>query len=285
MNVTKEIQRINSREIERNISVSGSWHAQYRDSPYIFVGNIPFDLTEGDIITIFSQYGEILDIQLVRNRETGESKGFGFLRYEDQRSTILAVDNLNNFTLLGRTLRVDHASAETKDGEKRTGMNAAPPLLQRDNDESGSDSEDSDDIESKVDPDDPMREERSRSWSRERNVTKERSRSWSRERNVTRERSRSWSRFNSRDDVRGREKRRVENYTRERSRSRSRSRGRDYDRNRHVESVTRYKSRSRSRGRDYDRNRRVESVTRYKSRSRSRSRSRNHGRGSERNYR
>ncbi|CAG8435901.1 681_t:CDS:2 [Funneliformis caledonium] len=302
MNVTKEIQRINSREIERNISVSGSWHAQYRDSPYIFVGNIPFDLTEGDIITIFSQYGEILDIQLVRNRETGESKGFGFLRYEDQRSTILAVDNLNNFTLLGRTLRVDHASAETKDGEKRTGMNAAPPLLQRDNDESGSDSEDSEDIESKVDPDDPMREfiikklkkerkkakkkakkekkkrkrneddeveakrnvtrERSRSWSRERNVTKERSRSWSRERNVTRERSRSWSRFNSRDDVRGREKRRVENYTRERSRSRSRSRGRDYDRNR-----------------------RVGSVTRYKSRSRSRSRSRNHGRGSERSYR
>ncbi len=53
--VTKEIQRINSREIERNISVSASWHAQYKDSPYIFIGNIPYDLTEGDVITIFSQ--------------------------------------------------------------------------------------------------------------------------------------------------------------------------------------------------------------------------------------
>ncbi|CAI2174617.1 6177_t:CDS:2 [Funneliformis geosporum] len=209
MNVTKEIQRINSREIERNISVSGSWHAQYRDSPYIFVGNIPFDLTEGDIITIFSQYGEILDIQLVRNRETGESKGFGFLRYEDQRSTILAVDNLNNYTLLGRTLRVDHASAETKDGEKRTGMNAAPPLMQKvllllllffPDGGSESDTEDSEDLERKVDPDDPMREERSRSLTR----------------------------F-SRDDVRGR---------REYDRNR-----------RHVEKVTRYKSRSRSHSR------------------------------------
>ncbi|CAI2173277.1 16251_t:CDS:2 [Funneliformis geosporum] len=174
MNVTKEIQRINSREIERNISVSGSWHAQYRDSPYIFVGNIPFDLTEGDIITIFSQYGEILDIQLVRNRETGESKGFGFLRYEDQRSTILAVDNLNNYTLLGRTLRVDHASAETKDGEKRTGMNAAPPLMQKDGG-SESDTEDSEDLERKVDPDDPMREFIIKKLKKERKKAKKKS--------------------------------------------------------------------------------------------------------------
>merc|ERR1711874_631677 len=39
---------------------------------------------------------------------TGKSRGFGFLCYEDQRSTILAVDNLNGFKILGRTIRVDH---------------------------------------------------------------------------------------------------------------------------------------------------------------------------------
>ncbi|CAG8685352.1 13265_t:CDS:2, partial [Ambispora gerdemannii] len=130
--VTKEILRINAREIDRNISTSGSWHAQYKDSSFIFIGNIPFDLTEGDIICVFSQYGEVIHLDLVRDKNTGESKGFAFLKYEDQRSTILAVDNLNGIQasfLLGRTIRVDHASAEDKEGKKRTGMNAAPQFL------------------------------------------------------------------------------------------------------------------------------------------------------------
>ena len=41
------------------------------------------------------RYGEIVNINLVRDKKTGNSKGFCFLAYEDQRSTILAVDNLN----------------------------------------------------------------------------------------------------------------------------------------------------------------------------------------------
>ncbi|CAI8044500.1 RNA-binding motif protein, X-linked 2 [Geodia barretti] len=53
-------------------------------------------------------YGEIVNINLVRDRKSGQSKGFCFLAYEDQRSTVLAVDNLNGFKLCGRTLRVDH---------------------------------------------------------------------------------------------------------------------------------------------------------------------------------
>ncbi|CAJ0750550.1 24300_t:CDS:2, partial [Entrophospora sp. SA101] len=64
---------------------SASWHAQYKDSHYIFFGNMPFELTEGDIICIFSQFGEIFNIDLIRDKKTGESKGFGFLKYEDQR--------------------------------------------------------------------------------------------------------------------------------------------------------------------------------------------------------
>jgi len=41
------------------------------------------------------RYGEIINVNLVRDKDTGKSKGFAFLCYEDQRSTILAVDNLN----------------------------------------------------------------------------------------------------------------------------------------------------------------------------------------------
>ena len=44
---------------------------------------------------LISRYGEIVDINLVRDKSSGKFKGYGFLCYEDQRSTILAVDNLN----------------------------------------------------------------------------------------------------------------------------------------------------------------------------------------------
>ena len=46
-------------------------------------------------IVIMCRWGEIEDINLVRDRDTGKSKGFGFLRYEDWLSTVLAVDNFN----------------------------------------------------------------------------------------------------------------------------------------------------------------------------------------------
>lgn len=72
------------------------------------MGGLPYQLTEGDVLAIFSQYGEIEDINLVRDPETGKSKGFAFLQYEDQRSTVLAVDNFNGIRVLGRILRVDH---------------------------------------------------------------------------------------------------------------------------------------------------------------------------------
>lgn len=77
------------------------------------------------MITIFSQYGEIVNIHLPKRRaeptgrdggpprdppQKGHNRGFGFLMYEDQRSTVLAVDNLNGAKVLGRTLRVDHVA-------------------------------------------------------------------------------------------------------------------------------------------------------------------------------
>lgn len=127
----REIERINKAEIARIASGTqgGSWHDQYKDSAHIFIGGeccshcsvhmqsltsfttgLPPELTEGDVITIFSQYGEPVDINLPRDKSTGKARGFGFLMYEDQRSTILAVDNMNGAKVLNRTLRVDHVN-------------------------------------------------------------------------------------------------------------------------------------------------------------------------------
>lgn len=70
------------------------------------------------MIQIFSQYGEIADVNLPRDKETGKTRGFGFLMYEDQRSTVLAVDNLNGAQVLGRTLRVDHTRNYRQQGKR-----------------------------------------------------------------------------------------------------------------------------------------------------------------------
>ena len=53
-------------------------------------------MNEGDIAIAFSQFGEIVDVHLVRDKITGKSRGFCFLAFEDQRATVLAVDNFNH---------------------------------------------------------------------------------------------------------------------------------------------------------------------------------------------
>ena len=85
------------------------------------------------------RYGEVMDVNLPRDKETGKPKGFGFLVYEDQRSTILAVDNLNGAKVLDRTLRVDHVKnykqpkTKGEDGEwmepEEQSLNAKPQMV------------------------------------------------------------------------------------------------------------------------------------------------------------
>ena len=104
----KQIQRLNEQELNYKISYSASWHYKYRDSSYIYISGFPKEVTEGDLVIVFSQYGEIVDCRIVRDKKTGKSKGFGYICYEDQRSTILAVDNLNGIKIGGNIILVDH---------------------------------------------------------------------------------------------------------------------------------------------------------------------------------
>lgn len=94
----KNVTKLSEQELKSGNKTS--WHDQYRDSSWIFVGGLPYDLTEGDIISVFSQYGEIVNLNLVRDKQTGKQKGFCFVCYEDQRSTVLAVDNLNGIKVV-----------------------------------------------------------------------------------------------------------------------------------------------------------------------------------------
>lgn len=105
INAAKKIGEI---ELENGIEGTQSWHHRFRNSAYVYIGGLNPGLTEGDIVIVFSQFGEIVDVNVIRDKATGKSKGFCFICYEDQRSTVLAVDNMNGFKVLGRTIRVDH---------------------------------------------------------------------------------------------------------------------------------------------------------------------------------
>lgn len=80
-----------------------------------------------------------MDVNMPRDKETGKPKGFAFLMYEDQRSTVLAVDNLNGAKVLEKTLRVDHVKnykqPKTKGDEgewiepEEQSLNAKPQMI------------------------------------------------------------------------------------------------------------------------------------------------------------
>jgi len=101
--------KMNERELEAGVAgTKNSWHQQYRDSAWVFLGGLPYEMTEGDVICMMSQYGEVVHVNLIRDHGTGKSRGFGFICYMDQRSTVLAVDNLNGIKVLRQLIRVDH---------------------------------------------------------------------------------------------------------------------------------------------------------------------------------
>ena len=69
MNVLTQVdntRKLSQLEAARGIEGDASWHARYSHSAYIFAGGFPQSLTEGDLLAVFAQYGEVVDVHLVR---------------------------------------------------------------------------------------------------------------------------------------------------------------------------------------------------------------------------
>jgi cleavage stimulation factor subunit 2 len=81
----------------------------------VFVGNIPFNLSEEEIVRILSQAGQVVKFRLMTNPDTGKPKGFGFADYADADSAASAVRNLNDYEIQGRKIRVDWPHNNEKD--------------------------------------------------------------------------------------------------------------------------------------------------------------------------
>ncbi|MBI2816115.1 MAG: RNA-binding protein [Acidobacteria bacterium] len=75
----------------------------------LFVGNMNFQTTESDLRALFEQFGEITRVQVMTDRETGRSRGFGFVEMADDDAAAQAIAALNGRELDGRALNVNEA--------------------------------------------------------------------------------------------------------------------------------------------------------------------------------
>jgi len=83
----------------------------------LYVGNLPFSATEDSLKESFSQFGTVESVAIITDRDTGHSKGFGFIEMGSQQEATEAISKMNSSDMDGRTLKVSEALPQTpRDG-------------------------------------------------------------------------------------------------------------------------------------------------------------------------
>ncbi len=85
-------------------------------SKKLFVGSLSWNTNDEGLRNAFSAHGEVSDAVVISDRDTGRSRGFGFVTFEDDEAADKAVAALNGTELDGRTIRVDVAQAKQRSG-------------------------------------------------------------------------------------------------------------------------------------------------------------------------
>ncbi|HCY12762.1 MAG TPA: RNA-binding protein [Gammaproteobacteria bacterium] len=75
----------------------------------IYVGNLPYNVTEDDLRALFAEFGDVSSAKLIIDRDTGQSKGFGFVEMSDEGAGQKAIDDVNGREVSGRSLKVNQA--------------------------------------------------------------------------------------------------------------------------------------------------------------------------------
>lgn len=87
----------------------------------LYVGNLPYSVTEDDLRNLFSQAGTVTSADVIKDRETGRSKGFGFVEMGTQSEAEKAIAMFNGYSLNNRELKVN--PARPKEEGSRGGYN------------------------------------------------------------------------------------------------------------------------------------------------------------------
>ncbi|MBN2070396.1 MAG: RNA-binding protein [Candidatus Krumholzibacteriota bacterium] len=79
----------------------------------IYVGNISFNTEENDLRKVFEEHGSVDSVTIITDRDTGRSKGFGFVEMPDDTEAQAAIDSMNDKEFMDRTLKVNKARPRT----------------------------------------------------------------------------------------------------------------------------------------------------------------------------
>jgi len=75
----------------------------------IFIGNLNYAVSEDEVRELFEGYGQVDSVKIIKDRETGRAKGFGFIEMEDENEARNAIQELDGYDFSGRPLRVNEA--------------------------------------------------------------------------------------------------------------------------------------------------------------------------------
>ena len=75
----------------------------------IYAGNISYNSSEDDLRDLFGRYGEVVDVRIITDRDSGRSKGFGFVEMSDDDQAKEAIEALDSKDFMGRDIRVNEA--------------------------------------------------------------------------------------------------------------------------------------------------------------------------------
>ena len=89
----------------------------------IYVGNLSWQMTDDDLSSLFTQYGTVTSAKILKEKNTGRSKGFGFVEMEDEEASKAAIAALNESEVQGRKLIVNESQPrpEGEGGYKKSG--------------------------------------------------------------------------------------------------------------------------------------------------------------------
>ena len=90
----------------------------------IYVGNLPRQSTEDEVRQAFAEFGQITEVRLIKDKFSGESKGFGFIEMPSKEEAEKAIEEMNGKDFMGRELNVNEASPKTdrRGGGRRGGF-------------------------------------------------------------------------------------------------------------------------------------------------------------------
>jgi RNA recognition motif-containing protein len=84
-------------------------------SKKLFVGGLSWDTNDGGLQKAFESYGTVLEAKVITDRDTGRSRGFGFVTLEDEGAAATAIQEMDGTTLDGRSIRVNEANERSRD--------------------------------------------------------------------------------------------------------------------------------------------------------------------------